>query len=157
MQLTRRARNSIEAWSLFLCDDIHLTLASVSRLYAHSKNYDMDLTLDYNFELFPLKNGESFALALASSLDREGIPSMVTDGDEETDKDRHKWRPDGKGKRGLEEDYEYVMYGKVSIILNCPRTQTIVVIHLAVFPRYINSTVELPKSCTCYVVTTNPV
>ncbi|KAL9716090.1 DNA-directed RNA polymerases I, II, and III subunit RPABC3 [Leucoagaricus gongylophorus] len=76
-------------------------------------NYDMDLTLDYNFELFPLKNGESFALALASSLDREGVPSMVTDGDEETDKDRHKWRPDGKGKRGLEEDYEYVMYGKV--------------------------------------------
>ncbi|KAF5356048.1 hypothetical protein D9756_003907 [Leucocoprinus leucothites] len=85
----------------------------VSRLYGHSKNYDMDLTLDYNFELFPLRNGESFALALASSLDREGAPSAATDGDEETDKDHHKWRPDGKGKHGLEEDYEYVMYGKV--------------------------------------------
>ncbi|KXN89876.1 DNA-directed RNA polymerases I, II, and III subunit RPABC3 [Leucoagaricus sp. SymC.cos] len=85
----------------------------VSRLYAHSKNYDMDLTLDYNFELFPLQNEQSFALALASSLDREGAPTTAGDGDEEADKDRHKWRPDGKGKRGLEEDYDYVMYGKV--------------------------------------------
>jgi DNA-directed RNA polymerase I, II, and III subunit RPABC3 len=74
----------------------------------------MDLTLDYNFELFPLKNEQSFALALASSLDREGAPAAAADGDEEADKDRHKWRPDGKGKRGLEEDYDYVMYGKVS-------------------------------------------
>ncbi|KAG2354256.1 RNA polymerase [Suillus spraguei] len=62
----------------------------VSRLYARSKNYDMDLTLDYNIELFPLVNGE--------------------DGE---DKDRDVWRPDGKGRRGLEEDYDYVMYGKV--------------------------------------------
>ncbi|KAJ3567366.1 hypothetical protein NP233_g6413 [Leucocoprinus birnbaumii] len=49
----------------------------VSRLYAHSKNYDMDLTLDYNVEVFPLRSGESFALALASSLDREGAPSRL--------------------------------------------------------------------------------
>ena len=126
-------------------------MASVSRLYAHSKNYDMDLTLDYNLELFPLQNGESFALALASSLDREGVPSMVTDGEEEADKDRHKWRPDGKGKHGLEEDYEYVMYGKVSIILNSSRTQTII---CRFFLRCINLTVELRRSCMCYVVTT---
>jgi DNA-directed RNA polymerase I, II, and III subunit RPABC3 len=75
----------------------------------------MDLTLDYNFELFPLKNEQSFALALASSLDREGAPTGATDGDEDADKDHHKWRPDGKGKHGLEDDYDYVMYGKVSI------------------------------------------
>ncbi|KAH9946777.1 hypothetical protein B0H21DRAFT_778895 [Amylocystis lapponica] len=74
----------------------------VSRLYAHSKNYDMDLTLDYNFELYPLQKDQSFALALASSLARE------------EEKDRDVWRPDGKGRRGLEEDYEYVMYGKVT-------------------------------------------
>ncbi|KAF9452615.1 RNA polymerase [Macrolepiota fuliginosa MF-IS2] len=84
----------------------------VSRLYAHSKNYDMELTLDYNIELFPLQNDQSFALALASSLDREGAPPAA-EGDEEGDKDRHGWRPDGKGKHGLEEDYDYVMYGKV--------------------------------------------
>ncbi|KZT74718.1 RNA polymerase I [Daedalea quercina L-15889] len=80
----------------------------VSRLYAHSKNYDMDLTLDYNVELYPLQKDQSFALALASSLARG--PNTAG---EEDEKDRDVWRPDGKGRRGLEEDYEYVMYGKV--------------------------------------------
>lgn len=74
----------------------------------------MDLTLDYNTELFPLTADQSFALALASSLSRGGI-----DGAEEDDKDRDVWRPDGKGRRGLEEDYEYVMYGKVSKFWLC--------------------------------------
>jgi hypothetical protein len=66
----------------------------------------MDLTLDYNIELFPLRPDESFALALATSLSRG-------DGAGEDDKDREAWRPDGKGRGGLEEDYGYVMYGKV--------------------------------------------
>ena len=79
----------------------------MSRLYAHSKNYDMDLTLDYNIELFPLQEGTQIALALATSLSR-GPPA-----DGEDEKDGAVWRPDGKGRRGLEEDYEYVMYGKV--------------------------------------------
>jgi len=83
----------------------------VSRLYAHSKNYDMDLTLDFNVELFPLHQDDSFALALASSLARGGGAAGATeDGD---DKERDVWRPDGKGHRGLEDDYDYVMYGKV--------------------------------------------
>ncbi|KAG1780141.1 RNA polymerase I [Suillus placidus] len=84
----------------------------VSRLYARSKNYDMDLTLDYNIELFPLVNGDSFAMALASSLSRDG-GAPTADGEDGEDKDRDAWRPDGKGRRGLEEDYDYVMYGKV--------------------------------------------
>lgn len=90
---------------------------TVSRLHAHSKNYDMDLTLDYNIELFPLENGQTLALALASSLARGGSAVGGTGGAdnaaEEEDKDRNVWRPDGKGRRGLEEDYDYVMYGKV--------------------------------------------
>ncbi|KAJ7275348.1 hypothetical protein B0H12DRAFT_1207850 [Mycena haematopus] len=89
----------------------------VSRLYAQSKNYDMRLTLDYNIELFPLVQDQSFALALASSLARGGTQAAASgpDGatDDTEDKDRDVWRPDGKGRRGLEEDYEYVMYGKV--------------------------------------------
>ncbi|KAG1735606.1 RNA polymerase I [Suillus paluster] len=84
----------------------------VSRLYARSKNYDMDLTLDYNTELFPLANGDSFTMALASSLSRDG-GAPTADGEDGEDKDRDVWRPDGKGRRGLEEDYDYVMYGKV--------------------------------------------
>lgn len=89
----------------------------VSRLYAHSKNYDMDLTLDYNIELFPLQSGQSFALALASSLSR--APQGPA-GAEDEDKDRDVWRPDAKGRKGLDDDYEYVMYGKVSTGLSFP-------------------------------------
>jgi len=80
----------------------------VSRLYARSKNHDMDMTLDYNVELFPLAEGQSFAMALASSL----IPTGG-DGAEAEDKERNIWGPDGKGVKGLEEEYDYVMYGKV--------------------------------------------
>lgn len=79
----------------------------------------MDLTLDYNIELFPLKTGQAFALALASSLVR-GAPGQTAAGGDEEDKDKDVWRPDGKGRRGLEEDYEYVMYGKV----RCPSIHT---------------------------------
>jgi hypothetical protein len=68
----------------------------------------MEMQLDYNIELFPLKADQSFAMALATSLAR-GAPAA---GDED-DKDKDVWRPDGKGTRGLEEDYDYVMYGKV--------------------------------------------
>lgn len=93
------------------------SLRTVSRLYAHSKNYDMDLTLDYNVELFPLEKDQSFALALASSLAR-GPPTTNDAGEEEKDLDV--WRPDGKGRRGLEEDYEYVMYGKVRATASSP-------------------------------------
>lgn len=73
----------------------------------------MGLTLDYNVELYPLKKEEKFSLVLASSLGRGGL-TVGGDGDgDEDDKDRDVWRPDGKGRRGLEEDYDYVMYGKV--------------------------------------------
>ena len=86
---------------------------TVSRLYAHSKNYDMDLTLDYNVELFPLQKEQNFALALASSLARGASSGVNADGSAEDERDV--WRPDGKGSRGLEDDYDYVMYGKVRI------------------------------------------
>lgn len=72
----------------------------------------MELTLDYNIEIYPLKTGQSFALALASSLVKGPQGGEAGGGDDE-EKDRDVWRPDGKGRRGLEEDYEYVMYGKV--------------------------------------------
>ena len=81
----------------------------------------MDLTLDYNVELLPLQKEESFALALASSLARGG-PSAAThvDGvaEESDERERDIWRPDGKGRRGLEDDYDYVMYGKVRFYLS---------------------------------------
>ncbi|EGN94019.1 hypothetical protein SERLA73DRAFT_189168 [Serpula lacrymans var. lacrymans S7.3] len=87
----------------------------VSRLYAHSKNYDMDLTLDYNIELFPLAKDQNFALALATSLSRDGGGAGAgADGaDDSEGKERDLWRPDAKRQGGLDDDYGYVMYGKV--------------------------------------------
>ena len=81
----------------------------VSRLYAKSKNYEMDLTLDYNIELFPLKAGQTFTLSLATSLSRGSVPGKEGEGEDK----EQQWRPDGKGQKGIEEDYEYVMFGKV--------------------------------------------
>ena len=52
---------------------------------------------------------------LASSLARGGplATAAVMGGTDEDNKDQDVWRPDGKGRHGLEEDYKYVMYGKV--------------------------------------------
>lgn len=119
MLSTKKAKNSIVVRKRIALHQSYILTCfwnTVSRLYAHSKNYDMDLTLDHNTELFPLQVDQSFALALASSLARGGPGAGGIDGgtDETDDKDRDVWRPDGKGRRGLEEDYDYVMYGKAS-------------------------------------------
>lgn len=72
----------------------------------------MNLTLDYNVELFPLEVDDVVALALSSSLAREGAPNTGAASEEN---ERDVWRPDGKGTRGLEDEYDYVMYGKVRL------------------------------------------
>jgi len=69
----------------------------------------MDLTLDYNIELFPLKSGQTFTLSLATSLSRGSAPGKEGEGEDK----EQQWRPDGKGQKGIEEDYEYVMFGRV--------------------------------------------
>ena len=53
---------------------------------------------------------------LLTSLLARGGPlaaAAVMGGADEDDKDQDVWQPDGKGRCGLEEYYEYVMYGKV--------------------------------------------
>lgn len=65
----------------------------------------MSLVLDYNIELYPLRVGDTFSMVLASSLSRGGM----TDEDDS----QAAWRP-GKVSKGIDEDYEYVMYGRVS-------------------------------------------
>lgn len=61
-------------------------------------------------------NGDSFAMALASSLSRDGGAPTV-DGEDSEDV----WRPDGKGRRGSGDDCDYVMYGKVTLSFYHPR------------------------------------
>ncbi|TRM65768.1 RNA polymerase [Schizophyllum amplum] len=64
------------------------------------KNYEMELELDFNVELFPLSQGDHVAVALASSLRRGGGQQNA-------------WRPGISANPGLEEDYDYVMFGKI--------------------------------------------
>ena len=81
---------------------------SVSRLVAQSEGHGMHLALDFNTELYPLTVGARFTFALASSLSR-----VVDTEDSDV---RNVWRPDDKGRAGIEKDYDYVMYGKVSLL-----------------------------------------
>ncbi|KNZ44270.1 DNA-directed RNA polymerase II subunit H [Puccinia sorghi] len=76
----------------------------VSRLNASSTNHSMALVLDFNVELYPLKVGDSFALALSASL--------TPDGEKESGLETQSWRLE-EGKGGLADEYEYVMYGKL--------------------------------------------
>ena len=66
-----------------------------------------------SYILYKLK--EKFSFILASSLAHGGpsAAAAVMGSADEDDKDWDMWQPDGKGRRGLEEYYEYVMYGKV--------------------------------------------
>jgi DNA-directed RNA polymerases I, II, and III subunit RPABC3 len=91
----------------------------------------MELTLDYNVEIFPLELDQNVVLALASSLARD--PAVSQDGTVEEDRDRDVWRPDGKGRRGFEDDYDYVMYGRVYRF--DPGTDEVVYVHLKNYPQ----------------------
>jgi hypothetical protein len=73
-------------------------------------NHAMTLVLDFNVELYPLKVGDSFALALSSSLTPEG--------EKESGIETQSWRIE-EGKGGLADEYEYVMYGKVRPLPFC--------------------------------------
>ena len=70
----------------------------------------MELELDYNIELFPLSKGDHVAVALASSLSREPV-GVAAEGEEADNKNT--WRPGISANPGLEEDHDYVMFGKV--------------------------------------------
>ncbi|KAG8900204.1 DNA-directed RNA polymerases I, II, and III subunit RPABC3 [Tulasnella sp. 408] len=68
----------------------------------------MTLSLDYNVELYPLYKGEAVTVTLASSLSLGGLNQ---------DKEANTWRPGAKTTKGLDDDYDYVMFGRASIAL----------------------------------------
>ena len=88
----------------------------MSRIQATSHNTNSELTLDIAPELYPLAANETFTLALAKSLVQEeldnGDGEGVEDGDAPKKVKRELWRSEDQG---LAADYEYVMYGKVSL------------------------------------------
>lgn len=73
----------------------------------------MEMTLDYNNELLCISQGQTLSMALATSLSPVSAAGGAGGADAD-DKDKDVWRPNAKAKGGLDEEYDYVMYGKVS-------------------------------------------
>eukprot|EP00270_Netrium_digitus_P001538 TRINITY_DN1170_c0_g1_i6.p2 TRINITY_DN1170_c0_g1~~TRINITY_DN1170_c0_g1_i6.p2 ORF type:complete len:148 (+),score=32.35 TRINITY_DN1170_c0_g1_i6:117-560(+) len=71
----------------------------VSRIEARSEQYDMEVTLDVNTEIYPLHIQDKLTLALARTLSLDGTPDEPTF--------------DQSGRRSLMDKFEYVMYGKL--------------------------------------------
>lgn len=88
-----------------------LSLWSVSRLVARSTNYDLDIILDFNSEIYPLQAGEKIFFVLASSLSLE--PEKKKEKNPNDKKERVSWRERAPGERDISDEFEYVMYGKV--------------------------------------------
>jgi DNA-directed RNA polymerase I, II, and III subunit RPABC3 len=79
----------------------------VSRIKARSDLYEMDLVLDVNVDLYPLKSGEKVALCLSPTLNMDGSPMPVGDPGQQI-------YDTSLGKReSLADMYDYVMFGKV--------------------------------------------
>ncbi|KAK8622546.1 hypothetical protein V6N13_117456 [Hibiscus sabdariffa] len=70
----------------------------VSRVEARSQNCDMFMQLDVNTEIYPLRVGDKFTIALAHTLNLDGTP------------DTGYYTP---GRKSLADKYEYVMHGKL--------------------------------------------
>lgn len=79
----------------------------VSRIKARSDLYEMDLILDINVDLYPVKSGEKLALCLSGTLNTDGSAMPVGDPGQQV-------YDTSIGKReSLADLYDYVMFGKV--------------------------------------------
>ncbi|XP_038710662.1 DNA-directed RNA polymerases II, IV and V subunit 8B [Tripterygium wilfordii] len=71
----------------------------VTRIESRSQNLDMFMHLDVNTEIYPMREGDKFTMALAHTLNLDGTPDTgyYTQG----------------GRKTLADKYEYVMHGKL--------------------------------------------
>jgi DNA-directed RNA polymerase I, II, and III subunit RPABC3 len=65
----------------------------------------MDLILDINCQVYPVDLGDKFRLVVASSLKEDGYP-----GDAE-------WDPNEINDSSRAAQFEYIMFGKVSVFV----------------------------------------
>lgn len=73
----------------------------------------MDLSLDFNHEIYPLRPSDTITLVLASSLQLSATTTAKAGEDVSGGASRETWRPSIGPSTGLDADYEYVMYGKI--------------------------------------------
>ncbi|CAA6657253.1 unnamed protein product [Spirodela intermedia] len=71
----------------------------VSRIVAHSEQFDMDMQLDVNTDVYPMHVGDKFTMVLAPTLSLDGTPDSgyFTQGT----------------RKSLADKFEYVMHGKL--------------------------------------------
>jgi len=74
----------------------------VSRVRGHSDFFGMDMLLDINVDIYPVKVGQKYKLMLASTLNLDGS-SMAGHYDKKL----------SNASASLMDEYEYVMHGKV--------------------------------------------
>ncbi|KAJ3324190.1 DNA-directed RNA polymerases I, II, and III subunit RPABC3 [Gonapodya sp. JEL0774] len=83
----------------------------VSRIAGRTKDSDLDVVIDINTEIYPVKAGEDFSIALTHSLVATG---SVGAGSSLASDPSQLWREVGKpDKKTLADDYDYVMNGRV--------------------------------------------
>ncbi|KAI6699121.1 DNA-directed RNA polymerases II, IV and V subunit 8B [Syzygium oleosum] len=71
----------------------------VSRIEARSERFDMFMHLDVNTEIYPIKEGQKFTMALATTLNSDGTP------------DTGYYTPGNR--KSIADKYEYIMHGKL--------------------------------------------
>lgn len=76
----------------------------VSRIYGTSSDNQITMTLDINHEIFPVRDGDTLNMVLATTLSLDGAVK---------DQNETMWRNVGKhGVPTLADMYDYVCYGK---------------------------------------------
>eukprot|EP01119_Soliformovum_irregulare_P016394 TRINITY_DN4729_c0_g1_i1.p1 TRINITY_DN4729_c0_g1~~TRINITY_DN4729_c0_g1_i1.p1 ORF type:complete len:145 (-),score=35.77 TRINITY_DN4729_c0_g1_i1:124-558(-) len=71
----------------------------VSRIFGNSENYEMELILDVNSDIYPLEINNKVYFTLASTTNTDGTPE--------------EGYFDQSGKQSLMDQFEYVMFGRV--------------------------------------------
>lgn len=73
----------------------------MSRISATAESRDIQLVLDVNTEIYPLKQNQKLSLSLSNTLSLDGLVE-----------EKEAWR-ENLNKKTMADDYEYVMSGKV--------------------------------------------
>lgn len=84
-------------------DDNKKKFDKVSRIYGKSENYEMEVTLDLNTDIYPVEINDKLTLVLARSLSTSG----------EVTEEKDAYDPSELSSPNLMDQYEYVMYGMV--------------------------------------------
>eukprot|EP00818_Percolomonas_sp_WS_P008075 CAMPEP_0117442966 /NCGR_PEP_ID=MMETSP0759-20121206/4439_1 /TAXON_ID=63605 /ORGANISM="Percolomonas cosmopolitus, Strain WS" /LENGTH=155 /DNA_ID=CAMNT_0005234901 /DNA_START=48 /DNA_END=515 /DNA_ORIENTATION=+ len=96
-----------DIWEVKQLDQDGKKFDKVSRIECKSENYEMDLVLDVNTDIYPIEVSDKLTLALATSVD-------LNDNDMDPTVSALYDRKLGTSQKpSLLDRYEYAMYGKV--------------------------------------------